>query len=160
MIFAHVVRDVFTNFAIIRVCNIDSEHACVDIKYDIQGVHMGIPENNTNAQIMSTGTHMCCSGHHNEHTVNPHTVPKNDDVARHVMTVHIPRRMPRRRHVGCHVTCHRGHKSFWRDPYTATLRRGRMKTVYKWHCPLKMLLMWHRRGLHMAPLLSAETHVA
>jgi hypothetical protein len=152
MVFAHVVRDVFTNFAIIRGRNIDSEHACVNIKCDIQGVHMGILENTTKAQIMSMGTHMCCSGHHNQHNVNPHIVPNIDDVATHVRTVHIPRRTPRRMPPWP--------QEFWRDPYTATLRRGRMKTGYKWHCPLKMLLMWRRRGVHMAPLLSVETHVA
>jgi hypothetical protein len=95
LIFAHVVQDVFTNFAIIHESNIECEHACVNIKCDIQGVHMGIPENTTTPQIMSTGTHMCCPGHQDEHTLNPHTVPKIDDVASHVSTVHIPRRMPR-----------------------------------------------------------------
>jgi hypothetical protein len=59
MIFTHVVRDVFTNFTIIHENNIDSEHAFVNIKCDIQGVHMGIPENTTRPETMSTGTHMC-----------------------------------------------------------------------------------------------------
>jgi hypothetical protein len=77
--------NVHANNAIIYALNIDIYSTCDNVKLDIQIVNTNILANTPKPQRVSAWTHMCCSGHQNEHTVKPQTTQNFANMASHVI---------------------------------------------------------------------------